>query len=174
MDTKRSLSAQMHDIVREWLGLDNRGVTSQDLADELARLAEQHFAGSVPAQTNPGAKHYERVMLTCAALEGAMVNVDEIEQARLAAEFAEEAADYALERIGWREAESAVSDATDAATVTDEVYRLQSVLRQARDMARALQVKEFGCEQIETLERVITDIEDSKTELVVEWGEPNE
>ncbi len=168
MNTERSLSAQMCTEIHHWLYNDES--SEQELADRLARLAEEHFAG----QTNPGAKHYERVMLTCAALEGAMVNVDEIEQARLAAEFAEEAADYALERIGWREAESAVSDATDAATVTDEVYRLQSVLRQAREMARALQVKEFGCEQIETLERVITDIEDSKTELVVEWGEPNE
>ena len=96
-----------------------------------------------------------------------MAGIDEIEHARLAAEYAEIAADYALERIAWREAESreaaqkceephvcraegcddpprycgahagidtTVSDATDAATVTDEVYRLQSVLRQAREM----------------------------------------
>ena len=168
MNTERSLSAQMCTEIHHWLYNDES--SEQELADRLARLAEQHFAG----QTNPGAEHYERVMLTCAALEGIMVNVEELEQARLAAEFAEEAADYALERIGWREAESAASDATDAAHLTDEVYRLQSVLRQAREIARALQVKEFGCEQIETLERVITDIEDAKTELVVEWGEPNE
>ena len=95
METERSLSAQMRDMVDEWLRLDNRGVSSQDLADRLARLAEEHFAG----QTNPEAEHYERVMLTCAALEGAMANVDELEQARLAAEFAEEAADYALKLI---------------------------------------------------------------------------
>ena len=105
METERSLSAQMHDMLSDWLRLDNRGVSSQDLADRLARLAKQHFAGSLPAQSNPGAEHYARVMLTCAALEGAMVNVDEIEQARLAAEYAEEAADYALECIGWREAD---------------------------------------------------------------------
>ena len=163
MSTERSLSAQMRTEIHEWM---NDESSVQALADRLARLAEEHFAG----QTNPEAEHYERVMLTCAALEGVMVNVDEIEQAKLAAELAEEAADYALERIGWREAESA----EEAAHLTDEVYRLQSVLRQAREMARALQVKEFGCEQIETLERVITDIEDAKTELVVEWGEPNE
>jgi len=154
-----SLSAAMKGEIHDWM---NCGNSEQQLADRLARLAEQHFAGSVPTQSNPGAEHYERVMLTCAALEGAMVNVDEIEHARLAAEYAEEAADYALENIGWREAESAeephvcqadgcedpprycgahagldttVSDATDAATVTDEVYRLQGVLQQARYMA---------------------------------------
>ena len=199
MNTERSLSAQMRYMVDEWLYSNEH--KTQPLADRLARLAEQHFAGNVPLRTNPGAKHYERLMLTCAALEGIMVNVTEDGKTRLAAEFAEEAADYALERIAWREAESVeeaestdaprtsvlatslldaigeldrlraenerltaklsdephvcraegcddpprycdahagvdttVSDATDAATLTDEVYRLQSVLQQAREM----------------------------------------
>ena len=205
MDTERSLSAAMKAEIDDWMYDRN---DEQGLADRLARLAEQHFAGSVPAQTNPGAEHYERVMLTCAALEGAMVNVDEIEQAWLAAEYADEAADYALERIGWREAEfveeaestdaprtsvlatslqeaigelerlraenerltaklsyephvcraegcddpprycgahagvdTTVSDATDAATVIDDVYRLQSRLRQVEQMAGDVSLK---------------------------------
>jgi len=170
MDTKQRLASAMKAEIHQWMNDEICANSEQQLADELARLAEQYFAG----QVNPGAKHYERVMLTCAALEGIMVNVEELEQALLAAEFAEEAANYALKLIHDREAESAVSDAKDAATLTDEVYRLQGVLRRAREMARALQVKEYGCEQIETLERVITDIEDAKTELVVEWGETNE
>jgi len=179
MDTERSLSAAMKAEIHAWMYDED---SEQQLADRLAGLAEQHFAGSVPAQTNPGAEHYERVMLTCAALEGAMVNVEEIEHARLSAEYAEEAADYALERIAWREAESAdeaestdaptaklsyephvcraegcddpprycgahagvdttVSDATDAATVIDEVYRLQSRLRQVEQMAGYVSLK---------------------------------
>ena len=98
-----SLSATMKAEIHTWM-YDEDSV--QQLADRLARLAERHFAGSVPLQSNPGAEHYERVMLTCAALEGAMADIDEIEHARLAAEYAEIAADYALERIGWREAEA--------------------------------------------------------------------
>ena len=37
--------------------------------------------------------------------------------------------------------DTTVSDATDAATVIDEVYRLQSVLRQAREMAEKMRWK---------------------------------
>jgi len=201
-----SLSAAMKAEIHAWTyDYDSE----QQLADRLAGLAEQHFAGNVPVQANRGAKHHERVMLTCAALEGAMLNVEEIEQARLAAEYADEAADYALERIGWREAEfveeaestdaprtsvlatslleaigeldrlraenerltaklsyephvcraegcddpprycgvhagvdTTVSDATDAAHLTDEVYRLQSLLLQAWRMAMELRAKD--------------------------------
>ena len=127
MDTKQRLASAMKAEIHEWMNDEICANSEQQLADRLARLAEQHFAG----QVNPGAKHYERVMLTCAALEGIMVNVTEDGKTRLAAEFAEEAADYALERIGWREAH-----------LTDEVYRLQSVLRQAREMAEEMRKKD--------------------------------
>ena len=93
MNTERSLSAQMCTEIHHWLYNDES--SEQELADRLARLAEQHCAG----QTNPGAEHYERVMLTCAALEGAMISVEGSDEVRLAAEYADEAADYALKLI---------------------------------------------------------------------------
>ena len=88
-----SLSAQMRTEIDAWLYSNEH--KTQPLADRLARLAEQHCAG----QTNPGAKHYERLMLTCAALEGAMISVEGSDEARFAAEVAEKAADYALKLI---------------------------------------------------------------------------
>lgn len=194
--TEQSLSAAMKAEIHDWL-YDTVGYTAtanseQELADRLARLAERHFAG----QVNTGAEHYERVMLTCAALEGAMVNVEGMDSVYTLATYAEGAADHAQRCIASREraperehtcvadgcedpprycgahagVDTTVSDATDAATVTDEVYRLQGVLAEARGMARALQIKAYPCEQMETLDRVLAGIDDAKTYLGAEWG----
>ena len=79
-----SLSAAMKAEIYQWMNDEICANSEQELADRLAGLAEQHFAG----------------------------------------------------------VDTTVSDSTDAATVTDEVYRLQSVLRQAREMTEEMRKKD--------------------------------